>query len=280
MPPRLLLLAPLVLLLLATSTWATQNQSQAVKFDEFNDIQHSDLIARLDNFAVQLQNSPDSKGFVIVYRSKRDLPGLSHSMALLIREYLVSTRGLIKDRVVTVDGGAATCLVQELWIVPSGTTPKPRDDAKIGYFYHPDVAWKFFQYSYLPPELYKRFGVQKTLDSDEDYLEAFATEIKKQPKTIACIIAYAQYDPKPGLADYTGNYEPRREVPFDLAGTARRRLMHEKTVLTKTYGIPPARVRTIDGGYRKDRQVELWVVPAREPMPVPTPNSFPKSKRT
>jgi len=49
MLPRLLLLAPLVLLLLATSTWATQNQSQAVKFDEFNDIQHSDLIARLDN---------------------------------------------------------------------------------------------------------------------------------------------------------------------------------------------------------------------------------------
>jgi hypothetical protein len=276
---RSLFLAPIVLLLfLATSTSATQNQSQAVKFDEFNDILHSDLIARLDNFAVQLQQSPKAKGFVIVYRSKRDLPGLSHSMALVIRDYLVSTRGLTKDRVVTVDGGVATYLVQELWIVPSGTAPKPREDAKIGYFYRPDFAWKFFQYNYLPPELYKRFGVQKPLDSDEDYLEAFATEIKKQPATTACIIVYAQYDPKPKLVDYVGNYEPRREVRLDLAGTARRRLLHEKTVLTKTYGIPPARIRTIDGGYRKDRLVELWVVPAGEPMPIPTPNSFPKSK--
>ena len=52
-------------------------------------------------------------------------------------------------------------------------------------------------------------------------------------------------------------------------------ILLEKRHLIDTYGVPVSRIRTIDGGYRKRRSVELWIVPAGEPLPIPTPNSFP-----
>src|SRR5687767_13285832 len=99
-------------------------KQEARKFDEFYDIQYSDLIARLDNFAIQIQTEPGTRGFIVVYRTRRDLRGLSNRYAQRMKNYLVKTRGLSNERVVTVDGGAASCLTQELWIVPPGATPK------------------------------------------------------------------------------------------------------------------------------------------------------------
>ena len=69
---------------------AQTGNSAARKFDEFGDIQYSDLIARLDNFAVQLQNEPTVKGFIMVYRGRRDLPGLSNRYELIDGELFVS----------------------------------------------------------------------------------------------------------------------------------------------------------------------------------------------
>ena len=37
------------------------------KFDEFGDINCEDEMARLDNFAIQLQNEPCTKGVIIFY---------------------------------------------------------------------------------------------------------------------------------------------------------------------------------------------------------------------
>jgi hypothetical protein len=84
-----------------------------------------------------LNNEPAAKGFIVTYRSRRDLPGLSNRLAIRSKEYLVNTRGLALDRIATVDGGEADCLAQELWIAAPGTAPKPRADAYQRYF--PDV---------------------------------------------------------------------------------------------------------------------------------------------
>src|SRR5204863_8246308 len=81
----------LVLLLIAGSVWPQPKDTTARKFDEFGDVQYSDLIARLDNFAITLQNEPNTKGFIVVYRSRRDLPGLSNRMAIRSRDYLVNS---------------------------------------------------------------------------------------------------------------------------------------------------------------------------------------------
>ncbi len=270
----------LVLLFVITVTVFGHDQKPgARKFDEFGDVAYSDLIARLDNFAIQLQNEPTTKGFILVYRTRRDLPGLNNAIALKSKNYLVNSRGVARDRVVTVDGGEADCLWQELWIVPMGTAPTPRPDAYQRYFPDFDSPRKIDEYGFDPPGRGKQSTSWFGDDDHGDYLETFATQLKKEPKTFACIIAYAQYHPRPGLVDY-GNYEPVRDVKLDRPGTARQRLNTERRRLIKIYGIAPSRIKLINGGYRKRRMVELWIVPGGEHLPIPTPNSFPTRRTT
>jgi hypothetical protein len=54
-----------------------QSNQTARKFDEFGDIYMTDIKARIDGFAEALRNEPNARGFIIVYRTRRDLPGLS-----------------------------------------------------------------------------------------------------------------------------------------------------------------------------------------------------------
>jgi hypothetical protein len=268
-----------VLFTLAQATsFGQEKKPVARKFDEFGDIQYSDLIARLDNFAIQLQNEPTSKAFILVYRTRRDLPGLNNALALRSKNYLISSRGVARERVVTVDGGEAACLFQELWIVPVGTAPAQRPDAYQRYFPDFESPRKIDEYVFDPLDRGRRSASWPGDSDDSDYLETFATQLKKEPQAFACIIAYAQFNSRPGLVDYDGNYEPVRDVKLDRPGTARHRLNTERRRLIKVYGIAPSRIKLIDGGYRKRRMVELWIVPRGEHLPIPTPNSFPSQR--
>ena len=278
-----LALCSLLFLFLTTASFqsaSAQTENQAArKLDEFGDIQSSDLMARLDNFAIELQNQPNTRGFIIIYRTRRDLPGLNHTLAMRMKDYLANNRGIDSGRLVNVDGGIAENLIQELWIVPSGSAPTPRSDARVGYLEDPDSAWKFNEYGFLPRAQHGRLGAAQNRLAEAEYLEAYANEVKKKQNQIACIIAYAQYNPHPPLVDYAGNYEPIREVRLDSPPTARKQLLREKNILMKVYGLSAARIKTIDGGYRKRRSTEYWIVPAGEPFPIPTPNSFPPHRK-
>jgi hypothetical protein len=261
-----------------TLTFAQSTPLAARKFDEFGDIQNSDLIARLDNFAIQLQNEPTSKGFILVYRTRRDLPGLNNRIAFRSKDYLVNSRGVSSYRLVTVDGGEADCQTQELWIVPPGTAPTPRGDAYQRYFSDLDSPRKIDEYGFEVPVRSSRARHESRDEPNVEYLEAFATQLQKEPRTTACIIVYAQYNPRPGLVDYYGNYEPLRDRRVDPPGTARQRLNIEQRLLIRVFGIRAKRITTINGGYRKRRMVELWIVPHGEHTPIPTPNSFPAKR--
>jgi len=92
----------------------------ARKFDEYGNIRFNDEKARLDNFAIQLQNEPAAQGYIIGYGSC-DAEG--QTRANRAKDYLVNTRGIDAGRLVVVDGGCMPELKVELWIVPSGATP-------------------------------------------------------------------------------------------------------------------------------------------------------------
>jgi hypothetical protein len=261
-----------------TQTFAQTTPLAARKFDEFGDIQDSDLIARLDNFAIQLQIEPTSKGFILVYRGRRDLPGLNNRIGFRSKDYLVNSRGVSGDRLVTVDGGEADCQTQELWIVPPGTAPTPRGDAYQRYFSDLDSARKIDEYGFELPTRSSRTRHESRDEPNVEYLETFGTQLQKEPGTSACIIVYAQYNSRPGLVDYYGNYEPSRDKRLDPPGTARKRLSIEKRLLIRVFGIRANRITTINGGHRKRRMVELWIVPRGEHTPIPTPNSFPAKR--
>ena len=117
-------------------------------------------------------------------------------------------------------------------------------------------------------------------DMEAEDLDTFANEIKKQPTQLACIIVYAQFNPRPGQVDWVGDYEPRTDTRLDPKGTARQELNRLRDYLVKYHGIAAAKIKLIDGGHRKRRWAEFWIVPDGEPLPVPTPNSYPnKGKR-
>jgi hypothetical protein len=90
------------------------------KFDEFGNLNCEDEMAHLDNFAVQLQSTPGSVGYVIVYGGRSGRRGEARARASRIKAYLVKSRGLDADRVVTIDGGYMESLTTDLWIIPRG----------------------------------------------------------------------------------------------------------------------------------------------------------------
>jgi hypothetical protein len=239
-------------------TLAQTNAAQARKFDEFGDIQHSDLIARLDNFAVELQNQPGARGFLIVYRARRDLPGLSNRYALHMKDYLVHSRGISTERIATVDGGVSSCLTQELWIVPVGATPLPRNDA---YFdSYRGEAFKFDEHYYsLPSDPGGAIYWSEAPDNLFVYLDAFAAALQKEPRSIGYLVAY----------------KSRR----DGAAVTQQMFRREKNFLIKEYGIKSSRIKMIDGGYRKWRWMELWIVPPGEDAPILAPSQILRNRR-
>lgn len=93
------------------------------QFDTYGKIARNDEKARLDNFAVALQNDPGTQGYIIAYGGRRGAAGEAQTRADFAKNYLVNSRGIDAGRLVTVDGGFKEEATTELWLVPGGATP-------------------------------------------------------------------------------------------------------------------------------------------------------------
>ena len=106
------------------------------KFDEFGNICCDDEKARLDNFAIQLGNNPDTQGYIIFYGGRRQnypycdssrlrLPrrGEAEARAARMKPYLVNSRGVDSNHIVVINGGYRESWSAEIWIVPKGANP-------------------------------------------------------------------------------------------------------------------------------------------------------------
>jgi hypothetical protein len=92
------------------------------KFDEYGNIAFNDEKARLDNFAIQLQNEPGSQGYIVAYGS---CGGEGQRRADRAKDYLVTTRGIDPGRITTIASDQCTdALTVELWVCPPGA-PAP-----------------------------------------------------------------------------------------------------------------------------------------------------------
>ncbi|HZI20395.1 MAG TPA: PEGA domain-containing protein [Pyrinomonadaceae bacterium] len=95
------------------------------RFDEFPSVAFDDDKARLDNLAIELQNSPGAQGYVIAYAGRRSRPGEAERMGDRAVKYLTQTRGISGNRLVFVNGGYRDSNSYELWLVPQGAdTPR------------------------------------------------------------------------------------------------------------------------------------------------------------
>jgi hypothetical protein len=102
----------------------------AVKFDEYGDIRFDDEKARLDNYAIQLQNAPGAQAYIIGYGTCAGDGLCTHTSCIVAqkridraKDYLVTTRGIDAGRIMVIDGGCRAEVGVELWVVPAGATP-------------------------------------------------------------------------------------------------------------------------------------------------------------
>src|ERR1044072_1333781 len=95
------------------------------KFDEYAELSLEDEKARLDNFAILLQNEPDSVGYVIVYAGHGARINEAKEVGERAKRYLIKTRKINRKRVITIDGGHREQLTTELYLQRRGLPPPP-----------------------------------------------------------------------------------------------------------------------------------------------------------
>ena len=95
------------------------------KIDEYGNIKFEDEKARLDNFAIDVQNDPQSVGYIVGYGGRRAHRGEAARRIKRAKRYLVTVRGIPAERLVTIDGGYREELTVELRI-RNKTLPPPQ----------------------------------------------------------------------------------------------------------------------------------------------------------
>ena len=196
----------------ASSSFAQTNtpqlQNVPIKFDEYGLIRGCDHSARLDNFAIQLQNTLGSKAYIFVYGPD----GSSQPIMEIAKDYLVNSRGITADLIKTVYAGRNDVLSEprvQLWIVPPGASrPNPaKFEPNVETFqglFSENKAWdpNIFEVDEEESEESKSVPVvddQGTGPSMRDVTHASLADVLKHQKTaIAYIIAYNGEDASPG----------------------------------------------------------------------------------
>lgn len=95
----------------------------AREFDECNNCTFDDQKARLDNLAVELQNDPSTKAYIIAYGGRTSPIAQVDVLMKRARNYMIDQRGIDGSRLVIINGGFREADSVELWIVPSGAAP-------------------------------------------------------------------------------------------------------------------------------------------------------------
>jgi hypothetical protein len=107
----------------ATGVGGLPKLEPAKRFDEFPSVAHDDDKARLDNLAIELQNNPGATGYVIAYAGRNSRAGEADRMTRRAADYLTTTRGISRERLVFINGGRRASNSFELWLVPQGADP-------------------------------------------------------------------------------------------------------------------------------------------------------------
>jgi hypothetical protein len=241
---------------------ALPEKPRAKLFDSYAGIYYEDLMARLDNFAIQLSDEPTARAHLIVYGPKGDNGGTGKHLLRISIDYLVNTRGIDEGRLSGNYGGRykeLTTSWSELWLVPAGAdTPEAQAyETKIG-----KLKGKFAEFdSYAYDGLDECFG-----PCLGDVTGAgFADALTEQPESVAYLVATNQK----GAA----------------IGTWRRVAKREADHL-QTRGIGADRIKIIFAGtakfgedeYPQQARLQLWILPKDAPPPVKEagPEEIPK----
>ena len=116
-------IAILCLLAAASVSFAQSGQPAASrKYDEVTGYNCEDLMARLDNYAISLQQEPHSQAYIVSYggsQGERE----ARMWAVAGKQYLTSNRGIAAKRIVTLYAGNRDLRTLELWLMVDSYRP-------------------------------------------------------------------------------------------------------------------------------------------------------------
>ena len=99
---------------------------ETMPFDAYGDIKWEDEQARLDNFAIQIINSPDSRGLIMTSAGNPTYRGETKYRLQRAQNYLVKVRRIDPARLIMTDGGYRSELTTVLRVVYNDeTVPYP-----------------------------------------------------------------------------------------------------------------------------------------------------------
>ncbi|HEX3251507.1 MAG TPA: hypothetical protein VHS05_18875 [Pyrinomonadaceae bacterium] len=224
----------------------TARSDQPIKFDEFGQLGHCDVTARLDALAMQLDNQPTAKGAIVSYAPEGDGYGTGKRVLEMIKDYLVNSRGLAEDRIETIYGGRNSDKYHsqtELWIVPKGA-PLPKTEKR-------ETNVDTFQGLYYEGDVYDDFGVDIPAEMGPGIggsIDAsFADMLHQQKNSTGYIVVYSGEDLTPG---------------------AWRRVGQSNIDSFKEFNLEPSRFKLIFGGQQKESRLQYWILPNNAPPPV------------
>lgn len=230
---------------------AQEEVASARKLDEFSgNFSSCDFGARLDNLAIELQNNPDSNGYIIIYGPEGKVSGSGVFRLNIVKEYLVNTRGLDEARVKTLYGGRYKELDEvftELWVIPHDAVPPE----PVSYENNVKTfAGMFTEYVYWEGP-YDEEGIPQ----GNVVLAGFTDILRQQPESLAYIIV--------------------RNTKKGTPGAWRRAANDVSASLQDGYKILAERIKIICAGYDADSKyesdnakVQLWILPRDAPPPV------------
>jgi hypothetical protein len=244
-----------LLLSLLCATAPARQQPTARMIDEFGGVAFSDMLARLDNFAIELQNEPGARGVVVAYSAKHKFPGWPLRRAEVSIDYLVNTRGLDAARLSVLNGGLRDDTGFELWVVPAGAelNVKPFDAASLMSGEKTPLPFDRFTVIERGGIIVSEYGGEGYPTAPGPY-EYFAEVLRRDPSLRGCVIGYTS----------------RRGG----AAAARRIASLAKLTIAKSHAVDVRRVVALGGGRREYKAIELWLVPPGSPLPKPTPDAF------
>lgn len=110
----------LCLALFAASISYSQTDGQRLEQVRLSDYDWEDNMARLDVFAIALNNEANSTGYIIFYGSRRSRRGEIQRRMTCVENYMVQRRGIASNRIRVINGGYRDNSTMELWVVPQG----------------------------------------------------------------------------------------------------------------------------------------------------------------
>ncbi len=233
-----------------------QRPPRARKVDEFGrrGMGCCDAGARLDNFAIELQNEPGSTGYVLAYESAKRAPGTARLWGEELRNYLIEVRALEESRVFLVNAGRhdGDDLKIEFWLVPQGAEPPAAARAEEKKEARPfsgefDELGVFDDTRFYDTE---GCGEAGAYEIGITYA-AFAKLLKQQPDSQGYIVVYSKPGSAPGYWRRVGTRE-QQKLAGDGLGAERLTIVNGGEVEVKK----GAKKEEDDEQYGR---VEFWV---------------------